>query len=61
MGEQSGGVVDFAEPVELVAHHVEQQAVLGAHLFDEMDRVGLIELQYRDVGVEFAGETDFGE
>ena len=32
--------------VELVAHHVEQQAVVGRHLFDEMHGVRLVEFQH---------------
>ena len=59
--QQSCGIVDFAETVELVAHHVEQQAVVGLHLFDEMHRVRFVEFQYGDVGVQFAAERDFGQ
>ena len=58
-GQQSRGVVDLAETVKLVAHHVEQQAVVGRHLLDEMHGVRLVEFQHRDVGVEFAGKRDF--
>ena len=57
--QQFRGIVDFAETVELVAHHVEQQAVVGLYLFDEMHRVRFVEFQYGDVGVQFAAERNF--
>ena len=59
--QQFRGIVDFAETVELVTHHVEQQAVVGLHLFDEMHRVRFVEFQHGDIGVQFAAKRDFGQ
>ena len=52
VGEQAGGVVDFAEAVKLVPHHVQQQGVAGTDLTDEMHGVRLIKLQHRDIRVQ---------
>ena len=61
MAEQPCGVVDLAETVELVAHHVEQQRVPGADLLHEMHGVRLVELEHGDVRVETPAERDLGE
>ena len=58
LAQQSCGVVDFAEAVELVAHHIEQQTVIGLHLPDEMYGICLIEFQNRDIRIQLAGKRD---
>ena len=51
-GQQVGRLVDLAETVELVAHHVEQEHPLRAHQLDEAHRVGLVQLEHGDFGVD---------
>ena len=56
--EHLGGGVDLTEPVELVAHHVEEQAHARLDLADEMHGPGLVEFQDCDVGIELAAPGD---
>ena len=43
-------VVDFAKSVELVAHHIQKQAIFRLNLLHKMRRVRLVKLQNSDVG-----------
>ena len=46
------GLVDLAEPIQLVPEDVEQEAVARRNQFDEVDGMGLVQFQDRDVGVQ---------
>ena len=49
LAEQTGGRVDLTEPIELVAHHVQQQRAARWHDGDEAHRPRLVQLEHRDV------------
>ena len=61
MAKKPSGVVDLAETVELVAHHIEQQRIAWLHLLHEVHGVGLVEFEHGDVGVQAAVQRHFGE
>ncbi len=50
--KQLGGLVDLAETVQLVAEDVEQEAVPRRDLVHEVDGMGLVQFQDRDVGIQ---------
>jgi hypothetical protein len=54
-------VVDLPETVQLVPHDVQQQARAGRHLLHEVDGVGLVELEHRDIGVQASARVDLGQ
>ena len=59
--QQTRGVVDLAEPVELIAHHVEQQREPRLHLLHEFHRIRLVKLKHGHVGVQPAAQRHFGQ
>ncbi|MNI72222.1 hypothetical protein D3C73_1281500 [compost metagenome] len=50
--QQTGGLVDFTEAVQLVAQDIQQEAEAGLHFIDEVHGVGLVKFQNGDVRVE---------
>ena len=54
-------LVDFPEAVQLVAQHVQQEAVARRDPVDEVHSVGFIKFKYRNVSVEASPPVDLAQ
>ena len=59
--QQIRSIVYFSETVQLVTHHIEQQAELRTHLLHKMHGIRLIEFQNCNIGIQTAAHADFIE
>ena len=61
LGQEACGGIDFAEPVQLVAHDVEEEGMAWLDLPDEVDRVGLVQLQNGYVRIQLPTRIEGGD
>ena len=57
--EEFGGIVNFAEAVELVAHNIEQQTVVWLDCFYKVNSIGFVEFKHGNIGVNSSVQINF--
>ena len=61
LGQETCSGIDFTEPVQLVAHDVEEEGMTGLDLPDEVDRVGLVQFQNGYVRIQLPTRAEGGD
>ena len=56
--QQTSRGVNLTKSVQLVAHHVEKQGIARLNLLNKLHRVGFVQLEHRDIGIQLARKRD---